>query len=154
MKTYSELIKLKTFRERFEYLKIGGRVGDLTFGPNRYINQRLYHSIRWAHFKDEMRIRDNGCDLGILDRVIDGYVPTIGSDGKKKVEEPIYLHHINPITDEDILFEHPSVFDPENVICCSRATHQAIHYGDYSLLEGYELIERFPNDTIPWRTNR
>lgn len=154
MKSYSELMALNTFRERFEYLKIGGRVGDLTFGPNRYINQRLYHSTRWLHFKDEMRIRDDGCDLGIRDRVIDGYVPIIGAEGKKRVKEPIYLHHINPVSDEDILYERPCVFDPENVICCSRMTHEAIHYGDYGLLEGYELVERFPNDTIPWRRER
>ena len=154
MKTYSELMKLKTFKERFEYLKIGGRVGDLTFGPNRYINQRLYHSLRWAHFKDEMLIRDNGCDLAIPDRVIDGSIAQVGSDGKYRLKEPVYLHHINPVTDEDILFENPAVFDPENVICCSRLTHEAIHYSDYSLLDGYELVERFPNDTAPWRLNK
>lgn len=149
MKTYSELMALPTFKERFEYLMIRNKVGELTFGPNRFINQRLYHSERWKRFKEEMIIRDGGCDLAMDDRVIDGI---IWIDGRQvEVKRPIYLHHINPLSDEDILFHKRCVFDPENVICCSFETHEAIHYGDYRLLESMDLIVRKPNDTIPWR---
>lgn len=149
MRTYSELMSLPTFEERFEYLKIGGRVGEFTFGPNRFLNQRVYHSEEWKWFKKEIIIRDNGCDLGMEDRVIDGAI-YIG--GKRiEVHEPIYVHHLNPLTDEDILYGKPCVLDPENVICCSFATHEAIHYGDYRLLKDMELVIRKPNDTIPWR---
>lgn len=149
MKTYSKLITFPTFEERYEYLRIGGRVGDLTFGPNRFINQRLYRSQEWKDFKREMIIRDCGCDLAMEDRVIDGIIRIDGRD--VEVHAPVYLHHINPITDEDILYGSPKVFDPENVVCCSFDTHEAIHYGDYGLLKGLDLVERKPNDHIPWR---
>lgn len=148
-KTYSELIKLRTFKERYEYLKIGGRVGELTFGPNRFINQRLYHGERWKILKAEIIIRDMGCDLGCDDRVIDGDIEVNGV--WRHVKRPIYLHHINPVSDEDILYEKPNVYDPNNLICCSFETHQAIHYGSFDLLADTELIERTPNDTIPWK---
>lgn len=149
MKTYSELIKLKTFEERYEYLKIGGRVGDLTFGPNRFINQRLYRSQQWKDLKREMIIRDNGCDLAMPDRIVDGRIFINGRE--VEIHEPVYLHHINPITDEDILEGNDCVFDPENLVCCSFATHEAIHYSNYGMLKGLELVVRKPNDTIPWR---
>lgn len=147
-KTYSELIKLKTFKERYEYLRIGGTVGELTFGSNRFINQRLYHSDRWKRVKRKLIIRDGGCDLALPDRVIDGEVYLNGQ--KRKVKAPIYLHHLNPVDDEDIIYLRDCVFDPENLVCVSFETHQAIHYGDYSLLTDVPN-ERKPNDTIPWR---
>lgn len=148
-KTYTELMTFSTFEERYNYLRLGAKVGNLTFGPNRFINQRLYHSDYWADFKREMIIRDLGCDLACKDRVLDG---PIWINGKQvDVHQPIYLHHINPIDDEDILYGRHCVLDPDNVICCSFATHEAIHYGSYALLSDSELIERKPNDTIPWR---
>lgn len=148
-KRYSELLTFSTFEERFNYLKLNGVVGSLTFGPNRFINQRLYHSDYWEDFKREMTIRDLGCDLAIPDRVIDGEIEYNGAI--RKVKRPIYLHHINPLDDEDILYARSCVLDPENVVCCSFETHQAIHYGDYNLLSDSDLIIRTPNDTIPWR---
>lgn len=148
-RTYSELVSLKTFKERFEYLKIGGRVGEFTFGPNRFINQRLYHGQRWLEFKDEIIIRDKGCDLAMDDRVIDGIIYI---DGRRvEVHRPIYVHHLNPICDEDILEDRSCLYDPENVVCCSFEVHEAIHYGDYRLLKDMDLVIRRPNDTIPWR---
>ena len=148
-RTYSELMSLPTFEERFEYLKLNGRVGELTFGPNRIINQRLYHGNEWKVLKDELIIRDDGCDLACPDRILNGVVLINGV--YKDIKQPIYLHHLNPIKDEDILQSRPCVFDPENLVCVSFSTHEAIHYGDYSLLKGFELITRKPNDTIPWR---
>lgn len=148
-KTYTELISLPTFKERFEYLKLGGTVGGLTFGPNRWINQRLYHSGLWIDFKRQIILRDDGCDLACSDRVIDGEIEWNGS--VKRAKRPIYIHHLNPVNDEDILFKRPCVFDPENVVCCSFETHEAIHYGDYGLLSDLDLVVRTPNDTIPWR---
>lgn len=148
-RTYTELMTFPTFKERYEYLKLQGNVGTLTFGPDRYINQRLYHSVDWLEFRQKIILRDMGCDLGCEDRVIDG---TIFVNGRPvKIRNPVTLHHINPLDDEDILYLRPCVFDPENVICCSDATHKAIHYGSYNLLSDSDLIIRKPNDTIPWR---
>lgn len=135
IKTYSECIKLPTYLERFEYLKIGGSVGVATFGYDRYLNQTLYRSAEWKRFRREMILRDNGMDLAS-----EGYV-IIGT---------VLLHHINPITPEDILRRDPCVFDPENVICVSLNTHNAIHYGDKDLLT-LDPIVRTKNDTCPWR---
>ena len=135
IKTYSELIQFPTFIERYRYLKIGGRVGEDTFGHDRYLNQALYSSYEWKRFRREIILRDNGCDLGCEDR---------------ELYEKILIHHINPITIEDVIRRDPKIFDPENVISTSHITHNAIHYGDESLLFT-ELIERRPNDTCPWR---
>lgn len=136
IKTYSELITLPTFEERFQYLRLDGAVGEETFGFDRYLNQIFYKSTEWQDFRREIIIRDMGCDLGIEDRVIHNH---------------IILHHINPITKEDILRRNINVLlNPDNVICVSHRTHQAIHYGDENLLT---LVpkERTKNDTIPWR---
>lgn len=134
-KTYSELIRLPTFLERYRYLKIGGRIGEDTFGYDRYLNQTLYRSAEWKRFRREIIVRDEGCDLGL-----EGY-EIIGS---------ILVHHINPITVRDINNRDPKIFDPENVICVSHNTHNAIHYGDESLLIT-EPVERTPFDTCPWK---
>lgn len=134
-KTYEELIKLKTFKERYRYLKLSGRIGEETFGFNRYLNQVFYRSKEWKQFRNKIIIRDNGCDLGI--------------DGME-IRNKILIHHINPITKKDILERSELLMDENNVICVSHNTHEAIHYGDESLLQD-EYIPRRPNDTIPWR---
>ena len=135
IKTYSELITIPTFLERYKYLRIGGRVGKETFGYDRYLNQILYKSDEWRDFRRDIIIRDNGCDLGC-----EGY----------EIHGPIMVHHIDPITVEDVLRRDPKIFDPENVITTWLRTHNAIHYGDESLL-ATDPIERTPNDTCPWR---
>lgn len=137
MKTYSELITLPTFKERFEYLKIGGAVGKETFGYDRYLNQILYTSDEWRNFRRDIIIRDNGCDLACP-----------GFEIPKGIK--ILIHHINPITVEDVLNRDPKIFDPENVIATTLNTHNAIHYGDASLLT-LAPLERSKNDTCPWR---
>lgn len=134
-KRYSELIQFGTFEERFEYLKLTGVVGESTFGSGRYLNQLLYKSPEWKSVRQKVIIRDNGCDLGISDRQLDNYIT---------------IHHINPISKEDILNRNPKVFDLENLISCSDATHKAIHYGDISLLPKTKIIERKPFDQCPW----
>ena len=135
IKTYSEMITLPTFEERFEYLKIGGFVGRETFGYDRYLNQVLYNSPEWKKCRPKIIIRDNGCDLGC-----EGY----------EIHGRIIIHHINPITLEDILNRNPMVFDPDNLITTIHNTHNAIHYGDRDLLL-IAPIERSRNDTCPWR---
>lgn len=135
IKTYSEMILLPTFIERFRYLQLNGSVGMDTFGHDRYLNQILYHSEEWRRFRRDVIIRDNGCDLGCEDYEIHGRV---------------LIHHINPITVEDVLRRDPCIFDFENVISTSHNTHNAIHYGDESLLVT-EPIVRTPYDTCPWR---
>lgn len=136
IKTYSELILLPTFLERFNYLKIGGEVGRATFGHERYLNQILYNSHEWRRFRRDIVLRDNGMDLAFDD-------PDYEIFGK------IIVHHIDPITVEDVLKRHPKIFDPENVICTSMNTHNAIHYGDETLVK-IDYVERRPNDTCPW----
>lgn len=135
IKTYSELITLPTFLERYRYLKIGGAVGRETFGRDRYLNQILYQSDEWRNFRIPIIIRDNGNDLGC-----EGY----------EIHGPILIHHINPISVEDVLRRDPKVFDPENVISTVLNTHNAIHYGDETLLVTGP-ITRTKNDTCPWR---
>ena len=136
VKCYSELIKLPSLRERFEYLKTNSKIGEETFGGQRYLNQYLYtKNSKWKEIRRKIIIRDNGRDLGLDDYIINGR---------------IIVHHINPLTKEQLLKFDPCIFDPENLISCSHNTHNAIHYGDYSLLP-QELIERKPNDTCPWR---
>lgn len=135
IKTYSELILLPTFEERFEYLKLRGSVGRDTFGHDRYLNQIFYTSKEWKRLRDEIIIRDNGCDLGIEGREIGG---------------KIYIHHLNPLGANDILTRSEYLMNPEYLICVSFETHNAIHYGDINLLPR-DPIERKPNDTCPWR---
>lgn len=135
IRTYSELITIPTFEERFEYLKLNGSVGLETFGHDRYLNQILYNSPEWRRFRPEIIVRDNGCDLAC-----EGY----------EIFGKILIHHINPITAQDILNRNPKVFDPENVITTVHNTHNAIHYGDENLLITAP-IERSRNDTCPWR---
>lgn len=135
IKTYSELILLPTFLDRYRYLRIGGAVGKETFGYDRYLNQILYRTPEWKRFRNEIIIRDNGCDLACEDYEIVG---------------KILIHHIDPITVEDVLRRDPKIFDPENVISTSHNTHNAIHYGDESLLITEPII-RTKNDTCPWR---
>lgn len=137
IRTYSELITLPTFLERFEYLKLGGRVGTETFGYDRYLNQTLYRSPEWKRFRRDMIVRDNGLDLACEDYEIHG---------------KILLHHIDPLTPEDVINRHPKIFDPENVICVSLNTHNAIHYGDKDLLLT-DFITRTKHDTCPWKRN-
>lgn len=137
MKSYSECIKLKTFIERFNYLKQGLRnVGDVTFGSRRFLNQILYNSPEWRKIRRDIIVRDNGCDLAHEDYII----PKL-----------IQIHHIEPLTEEDILERNYKIFDPENLICVSFDTHNAIHFGDEKLLRRNELVIRKENDTCPWR---
>lgn len=135
IRTYSELITLPTFEERYRYLRLGGRVGEETFGFDRYLNQVFYTSNEWRSIRDHVIIRDNGCDLAISDREIAGR---------------ILVHHMNPITVEDVLNRSDYLLDPEYLICTIKNTHDAIHYGDEGLLYS-EPIERRPNDTCPWK---
>ena len=137
IRTYSELIKLPTFKERYEYLRLGGRVGEDTFGFDRYLNQAFYKSEEWKFIRDHVIIRDNGCDLGIEGHEIFGR---------------ILIHHMNPIRKEDIINRSDILLNPEYLICTIKNTHDAIHYGDKNLLV-IAPIERKKNDTCPWRHN-
>lgn len=128
-------MRLDTFEERYEYLRTQSIIGECTFGSKRHLNQILYKSDRWKKFRRDIIVRDCGKDLGIEDRDIAGI---------------IIVHHINPITIEDVLNDDPKVFDPENVICCADITHKAIHYGNSDLLIK-EPVTRCKNDTCPWR---
>lgn len=134
-KTYSEMIKLKSFEDRFNYLSLVGRVGEVTFGGHRYLNQALYQTPQWKSTRREIILRDEGRDLAHED------YPIVGS---------IYIHHINPITIYDILEEHPCVFDLENLIVTSFKTHNAIHYGSEDLVSK-KPVTRKKNDTCLWR---
>lgn len=136
MRTYSELIQLPTFEERFHYLKLGANVAESTFGFSRYLNQDFYRSKEWKRTRNEVIVRDNGCDLGIPDYPIGGR---------------IYIHHIEPITPKDIIELTEYLLNPSNLICTSFETHNALHYGDDSLISNRIIIERTPNDTCPWR---
>lgn len=138
-KTYSELIKIPSFEDRFKYLCLDGNVGEATFGGHRYLNQMLYKSPEWKSTRREVILRDNGCDLAHEDYEI------IGS---------IYIHHLNPITIDDILNRSPCVFDLENLICTSFKTHNAIHYGTDDVAFNKQLINRSKNDTCPWRWSK
>lgn len=135
MKTYKELSQYATFEERFEYLKLHGDVGIDTFGPDRWINQNFYRSREWKTIRNEIIIRDNGCDLAVPEYVI----------GDK-----IYIHHINPISVDDFTNNPNKLLNPDNLICVSFETHQAIHYGSIDYLKISGLSERKPNDTKVW----
>lgn len=136
IKTYSELITLPTHLERFNYLKLGGRVGKDTFGFDRYLNQQFYHlDPKWKSSRDWVIIRDNGCDLGV-----EGY----------EIRGRIIVHHMNVITMEDIMQKREWIYDPEFLISTTHITHNAIHYGDENLLMK-SPVERTPFDTCPWK---
>lgn len=136
MRTYSELMTLPTFEERFEYLKLDGQVGEDTFGFDRYLNQRFYRSEEWKQVRREVIVRDNGCDLAIPDREIFGR---------------IIVHHMNPISVSDIDGNEKYILDPEFLITTFKLTHDAIHFGDESLLIATEPVVRTRDDTCPWR---
>lgn len=135
IRTYSELAALQTYEDRFRYLKLGGSVGSDTFGFDRYLNQQFYRSREWKHIRDLVITRDNGCDLGI-----EGY----------EIHGKIYIHHMNPIVQKDILDQTEFLLNPEFLICTTHRTHNAIHYGDESLLT-LAPVERSKNDTCPWK---
>ena len=137
IRTYSELIQLPTFEERFNYLRLDGVVGKDTFGFDRYLNQQFYRSSEWKRIRNQVIVRDNGCDLGI-----DGY----------EIHGRILIHHINPISIEDLQHMSDLLMNPEYLICVSHRTHNAIRYGDESLIVTAP-IERSQNDTCPWRHN-
>lgn len=137
IRTYSELITLPTFEERYEYLRLGDRVGESTFGFDRYLNQKFYKSREWQDIRYYVIARDNGCDLAFDGRDI--------PDGVK-----VLIHHMNPMVPKDIVLKETWILDPEYLICTTKRTHDAIHYGDENLLYT-DPIERFPNDTCLWR---
>lgn len=139
MRSYSELIKLPTFEERFDYLRLDGEIGEETFGFDRYMNQSFYRCGEWKRVRDQVIVRDNGCDLGISDR---------------QLYDNIIIHHMNPVTREDLINKSHLLMDPEYLICVSKNTHNAIHYGDESLLVSTQIIERRPNDTCPWKISK
>ena len=137
IRTYSELIQLPTFEERFDYLRLDGVVGKDTFGFDRYLNQQFYRSSEWKRIRNQVIVRDNGCDLGIDEYEIHGR---------------ILIHHMNPISIEDLQHMSDLLMNPEYLICVSHRTHNAIHYGDENLIVSAP-IERSQNDTCPWRHN-
>lgn len=137
IRTYTDLISINSYLGRFEYLKLGGSIGAETFGFDRHLNQTFYRSPEWKRFRREIIARDMGCDLAWSELEIH--------------DRLIIVHHINPITPEDVLQRSYKLFDPENAVCVAEITHKAIHYGDASLLPSLHPIERMPNDTCPWR---
>lgn len=136
IRCYSELIKLDTFEERFNYLKLGGTVGSATFGFDRYLNQMLYTSKRWRKIRDEIIIRDKACDLGM-----DDY----------ELHSKILIHHMNPISSDGFDIDDDDLYNPEYLICTCLDTHNAIHFGDESRIKQRLPIERKRNDTCPWK---
>lgn len=137
IRTYSELITLKTFEERFLYLKLDGSIGEDTFGFDRYLNQLFYRSPEWKQVRNFVITRDMGCDLAIPDHEI--------------INQQILIHHMNPLTKEDIINKSDYLLNPEYLICTTKKTHNAIHYGDERILDPIVLIVRTKNDQCPWR---
>ena len=135
IRTYSELIQLPTFKERYQYLKLDGVVGEDTFGFDRYLNQLFYRSQKWKSIRDQIIVRDDGCDLGV-----EGYA----------IYGKIIIHHMNPITVDDLMNETDYLLNPEFLIATTHNTHNAIHYGDEGLLISDPIV-RTKNDTCPWR---
>lgn len=134
-KSYTELMKLSTIEERFDYLNQGGRVGEQTFGYDRYLNQKFYTSPEWKRVRRNVIARDEGCDMAHPDYPIRGRV---------------IVHHLNSITPEMIINRDPAVFDMDNLVCVSHETHEAITYGSKEMLPE-DPVERSPGDTCPWR---
>jgi len=135
IRTFSELSRLRTFEERYQYLRLTGTVGESTFGFDRYLNQIFYGSKRWRRTRDGIIVRDNSCDLGMR-----GY----------EIYGQVYIHHLNPISMDEVEDDDDSLYEPELLICTSYNTHLAIHFGSESLLPQLP-IERRPNDTCPWK---
>ena len=135
IRTYTDLIQLSTFKERYEYLRLGGLVGQDTFGFDRYLNQKFYHSHEWKQIRNKVIIRDEGRDLAM-----EGY----------ELHNSIFIHHMNPIKPEDLINVPDEILNPEFLVCVSKRTHDAIHFGDASLLPNLP-DERTPNDTCPWK---
>nr|DAI45394.1 MAG TPA: HNH endonuclease bacteriophage, HNH Endonuclease, DNA.52A [Caudoviricetes sp.] len=136
IRTYSELCRLETFVDRYRYLRLSGEVCKETFGFERYLNQVFYHSREWKMLRDKVIVRDMGCDLGL-----DGY----------EIHGQIYVHHMNPVLIKDVREVSDLLVNPEYLVCTTLRTHNAIHYGDETLLDT-GITERRPNDTCPWRT--
>lgn len=134
-RSYRELLTLSTFEERYNYLRLDGRVGIETFGFDRWLNQRFYKSLEWKQLRNRIIVRDEGCDLAFIG------MPCVGR---------AIIHHMNPISEEDLIHMDLSVFDPDNLILCSLETHNAIHYGDSSKLRK-DFVRRSKNDTCPWK---
>ena len=137
IRTYSELITLETFEERFLYLKLDGSIGEDTFGFDRYLNQLFYRSPEWKQVRNFVITRDMGCDLAIPDHEI--------------INQQILIHHMNPLTKEDIINKSDYLLNPEYLICTTKRTHNAIHYGDERILDPIVPIVRTKNDQCPWR---
>lgn len=140
MRSYNELITLSSFEERFNYLRCTSKIGDDTFGNDRWLNQKLYTSLQWRNFRNKIIVRDNGCDMALKDYMIPN-------------GEIIIIHHLNPITVYDIINRSDKIFDEDNVVCVRHSTHEAIHYGDLStmgIIKGLDG-ERFQNDMAPWK---
>jgi hypothetical protein len=139
IRSYKELVKLKTFKERFDYLKLDGKVGKEIFGFERIFNQKFYNSVEWKRIRNEIIVRDNGCDLGVEGYEIRGH--------------RIIIHHLNPITLYDLEYRSDFLMNPDYLITTVHSTHNAIHYGnDGSFVETVSLINRSPNDTCPWKS--
>lgn len=136
IRTYRELIQMPTLKERFRYLKLSGAVGKATFGYDRYLNQNFYRSQDWKRLRNEIIVRDDGCELGLEDHPIAGR---------------IFIHHMNPIDDEDIINSTEYLMNPDYLVCVSHDMHNAIHYGNEDILRAKDLIPRTPNDTCPWK---
>lgn len=135
-RSYHEMMTFDKFIDRFNYLQLYGKVGKVTFGSDRYLNQLLYQTPEWKSVREKVIIRDRSCDLAHPDYEI--------------FSPPVYIHHINPISVEDILERNPKVFDMDNLVMTTFNTHQAIHYGD-NLIYKMDRTERHPNDTCPWK---
>lgn len=136
IRTYSEMIQFPTLKERFRYLKLSGAVGKATFGYDRYLNQKFYRSQDWKILRNEIIVRDNGCELGLDEYPIAGR---------------IFIHHMNPIDDDDIMNTTEYLMNPDYLICVSHDMHNAIHYGNDDILRVREYKSRTPNDTCPWK---
>lgn len=139
IRTYSELIQIPTFKERFRYLKLSGSIGEATFGYDRYLNQNFYRSNEWKTIRNNIIVRDMGCDMAL-----EGY----------EIGGKIFIHHINPINVDDIVNVTEYLMNPEFLVCVSQETHNAIHFGDESILRSKVLVERKPNDTCPWKEKK
>mgnify|MGYP001657807897 FL=1 len=137
IRTYDELMSFKTYEERIRYLRVKQKVAKETFGPNRYLNQAFYKSPEWLSIRNRVIIRDLGCDLGL--------------EGYEINDEPVYIHHMNPITEEDIINRSEFLLNPKYLICVTKATHDLIHYGSDILLQSSIIQERRENDTCPWK---
>ena len=136
LKTFSELSKMKTLKERFDYLKLDGIPTNPTFGGRRILSQDFYKSADWQRARREVILRDAGCEMGLQPYEIPGIV---------------YVHHINPITVEDVANHSSRLFDSENLVCVSYDVHEAIHYSNSDVLKKYEVVTRTKNDTCPWK---